>query len=230
MREIWVECGLAVNDMLDLDVPVWPEGQEIFAVDPKIGLTRFDDMLQFHGPIIERILREEEEAKRLRPPFGPHLKCTKIRRPDLWGMPEFDLLNARAQMLFRRALGTDKAAPDACWANVYRKWSAISPHSHCRAMGSLVYCLDEGDADPSNPESGQFAIVDPRLKACCPREEGRMTNAFCPEFRSGSMLIFPGEMVHYVKTYTGERPRITVSWNINREPLPGSPSERQFVS
>lgn len=215
--------------MFALNLPVWPEGQRIVAVDPTVGLTRFEDMPRYHGPIIERILREEEQAKRLRPPFGPHLKCTKIRRPDLWGLPEFDLINARAQMLFRRVVGSDKAATDACWANVYRKWSTISPHSHRRAVASLVYCLDEGSPDPSNPESGQFAIVDPRLKACCPLEDGRMTNALCPEFTAGSMLIFPGQTMHYVKTFTGERPRITVSWNMNLEPLPDLPTEQPLT-
>ena len=215
--------------MIALDAPVWPEGQQIIAVDPTIGLTLFEDMPQHHGPIIDRILQEEEQAKLLRPMFGPHLKCTKIRRPDLWGLPEFDLLNARAQMLFRQVLKTDQVVTDACWANVYRKWSAISPHSHRRAVASLVYCLDEGAPDPSNPESGQFAFVDPRLKACCPFEEGRMTNALCPEFRTGAMLIFPAQMMHYVKTFTGERPRISVSWNMNPKPLPGSPTDQNPV-
>lgn len=215
--------------MVALDVPVWPENQQIFAVDPTIGLTRFADMIRYHGPIIERILREEESAKHLRPAFGPQLKCTKIRRPDLWSLPEFDLLNARAEMLFRQVLKSDRMAIDACWANVYRKWSAISPHSHRRAVASLVYCLDEGASDPDNPESGQFAFVDPRLKSCCPLEEGRMTNALCPDFKSGSMLIFPAQMMHYVKTFTGDRPRITVSWNMSQDPISSSATEQTPV-
>ncbi len=206
--------------MITLDLPLWPERQPIHAIEAAIVQTQFDDLVPHHGPIIKRVLQEEDAAKHLRPSVGAQLKCSKIRRPDLWGLPEFDLLNARAQALFRLVLKTEKVATDACWANVYRKWSAISPHSHRRAMASLVYCLDDGGADADNPESGQFAFVDPRLQACCPFEEGRVTNALCPEFRPGTMLIFPGQTVHYVKLFTGPRPRITASWNMNLEPLP----------
>ena len=216
------------HDMRNLELPVWPANQRVLALDPTIGQTWFADLRPHHGPIVERILKEEAEAKRLNPAGGHFLRCSKIRRPDLWGLPEFDLLNARALALFRHVLKTDKAAVDACWANVYRKWATNSPHSHRRAVASLVYCVDEGDPDPENPESGQFAIVDPRVKACCPLQEGCMTDALCPDFRSGAMLIFPGQTLHYVKNYTGERPRITVSWNINPEPLEGSPADRKI--
>jgi hypothetical protein len=43
--------------------------------------------------------------------------------------------------------------------------------------------------------------------------------------RAGSMLIFPAHFVHSVNPYTGKRPRITMSWNINSHALRGSPSE-----
>jgi hypothetical protein len=36
------------------------------------------------------------------------------------------------------------------------------------------------------------------------------------------MIIFPGQLVHCVNPYGGATPRITLSWNINREALPGS--------
>lgn len=218
--------GGVAHDMAPLDLPVWPADQRVIALDPTIAQTWFEDLRPHHGPIIERVLQEEAEGRRLNPAAGHYLRCSKIRRPDRWGQPEFDLLNARALALFRHVLRSDKAAVDACWANVYRRWATNSPHSHRRAVASVVYCVDEGEPDPENQESGQFAIVDPRVKTCCPLEEGRMTDALCPDFRSGAMLIFPGQVVHYVKIYTGERPRITVSWNINLEPLSGSPTDR----
>ena len=219
-----LRTNLTRSPMPALGLPVWPEGQQVVAVEPTIGMTWFADIAQYHGPIVARFLEEEAQARRRAASPGD-LRCVKIRRPDLWGLPEFDLLNARAQAFFRHILKTDKAVNDACWANVYRKWSSIGPHSHRRAVASLVYCLDEGDSDPQIPESGRFAIVDPRVKACCQMEEGRMTNPLYPEFRTGAMLIFPSQTVHHVTTYTGERPRITVSWNMNPEALPGSPAD-----
>jgi hypothetical protein len=52
-----------------------------------------------------------------------------------------------------------------------------------------------------------------------------MTQLLMPELRPGSLLIFPSEFVHTVHPYGGERPRITMSWNINLEKLPGNRSD-----
>ena len=38
----------------------------------------------------------------------------------------------------------------------------------------------------------------------------------------GSLLIFPAQLVHHVNAYFGKRPRITLTWNIHPEPVPGS--------
>jgi predicted 2-oxoglutarate/Fe(II)-dependent dioxygenase YbiX len=40
---------------------------------------------------------------------------------------------------------------------------------------------------------------------------------------AGTMIIFPSQLVHAVNPYTGKRPHITLSWNINKNALPGSP-------
>lgn len=50
-----------------------------------------------------------------------------------------------------------------------------------------------------------------------------MTTPFFPGIAAGTMLIFPSQLVHTVNPYTGARPRITLSWNINKHILPGSP-------
>jgi hypothetical protein len=52
-----------------------------------------------------------------------------------------------------------------------------------------------------------------------------MTMLLTPELRPGSLLIFPSEFVHAVNPYSGTRPRLTMSWNINLEKLPGVPGE-----
>jgi hypothetical protein len=96
------------------------------------------------------------------------------------------------------------------------------PHSHPRAAASVVYFLDEGDPNPDDPDSGRFCVVDPRFAPCCRIEQNYMTNPFTPNMSEGSMLLFPGALIHCVNPYTGIRPRISLSWNINPRALPGS--------
>lgn len=50
-----------------------------------------------------------------------------------------------------------------------------------------------------------------------------MTTPFFPGMVAGTMLIFPSQLVHTVNPYAGMRPRITLSWNINKNLLPGTP-------
>ena len=64
---------------------------------------------------------------------------------------------------------------------------------------------------------GLLAIVDPRYDACCQTDEGFMTTPFVPKMRPGSMIIFPSKLVHCVNPYSGSRPRITFSWDINTD-------------
>lgn len=42
-----------------------------------------------------------------------------------------------------------------------------------------------------------------------------------PDLYPGSLLVFPAEYIHAVNPYGGERPRITLSWNINLTRLQG---------
>jgi hypothetical protein len=39
----------------------------------------------------------------------------------------------------------------------------------------------------------------------------------------GSLVMFPGLTVHAVNPYRGDRPRITMSFNVNENAIPGSP-------
>ena len=49
-----------------------------------------------------------------------------------------------------------------------------------------------------------------------------MTNPIYPDMSAGTMMIFPGYILHTVSAYSGVRPRITIAWNINERELPGS--------
>jgi hypothetical protein len=119
----------------------------------------------------------------------------------------------------------EPASVDLSWATVYRTGDYTAPHSHLRAQASIVYCIDPGDDPRPDTPDGKLCLVDPRYSMCCNIEPNRMTNVVIPDMRAGSMIMFPGELVHCVNPYAGTRPRLTLSWNINQQPLPGSPLE-----
>ena len=207
-------------------VPVWPEGQRRLSRDQAgtIYRTVFSDSALYHEALTAHVLAVAAEPKNAAQ-YSRSLGGTKLYNVEHWELPEARLISARAQAFFRRALGREQAAIDIGWANVYGRGDYIMPHSHTRAFASLVYCLEPGDEDPEDDNAGRFCFVDPRFADCCQIEPGRMTNPLKPSFAPGTMLMFPGEMVHFVGPYNGDRPRITIAWNINAEAIEGSPLE-----
>ena len=57
-----------------------------------------------------------------------------------------------------------------------------------------------------------------------------MTTPCAPIMKEGLMIMFPGQVVHCVSPYTGERPRITLSWNVNKTAIAGSPLPEKLVA
>ena len=203
-------------------IEVWPKGQEAeICGDSTIRITTFTDTQEYHPRFVAKIL-EFEEHQRLRKRYFRGAGGTKILNLVQWVSPEVELINARAMSLFKRVLECDQAVVDLSWANVYRSGDYCMPSSQLRSTASVVYCLDPGDEDPEDEHSGRFCFVDPRLHNCCQEQDGCMTVPFLPGMTAGTMIIFPSQLVHAVNPYTGKRPRITLSWNINKNALPGS--------
>lgn len=202
-------------------VPVWPEGQNIERLAaPNMGVTDFADCDLYHPALSRRIFAMEQDA-RFHDRFFKGGCGTKVRDPHLWECAEADLVHARAMRLAAVALRVADVVVDDCWANIYRKGDYCMPHSHLRSVASLIYLLDPGDPVDDDPLSGRLCFCDPRIPFCCAHEAGRMTQLLAPEVGPGSLLIFPSEYVHAVNPYGGERARLTLSWNINLEKLPG---------
>jgi hypothetical protein len=86
--------------------------------------------------------------------------------------------------------------------------------------------LDPGDDDPLDKYGGQLIFNDPRIAWCCALEEGRPTRPVMPTMTAGTMLVFWSVYLHSVNPYRGQRPRITMSWNMTRKRLPGVPHDR----
>ena len=204
------------------DVPVWPEGQEVRALDDE-GLVLRTDFAD--AGIVNVGLRAEIERRLIDPSISQQrnqaLGGNKLYRVENWDAPAAKILNARACILFKHALQRENAVIDMAWANIYGQGDYIMAHSHIRSVGSVVYMMDEGDKCKDDPLSGLFGIIDPRYKPCCKIAANYMTNPFCPKLTAGSMIVFPSSLVHSVNPYSGERPRITFSWNINEKKLEG---------
>jgi hypothetical protein len=204
-------------------IAVWPTDNELEVCgDPTIHKVTFSDTQEYHPRLIAKIL-ELEENHRLRKRYFRGACGTKIHHLEKWASTEAELLTARATALFRKVLDCEHSVVDLSWANVYRSGDYCLPHSHLRSTANVVYCLDTGDEDLEDSHAGRFCFVDPRLRSCCQHQEGCMTTPFFPGMAAGTMLIFPSQLVHSVNPYAGKRPRITLSWNINRDALPGTP-------
>ena len=207
------------------EIAVWPDGQAVeLLAAPHMGVTDFDDCEFYHDGLARTILDRERDP-RFRDWIFKGGCGTKVRDPHEWKSGEADLIHTRAMKMAARALGVEDVAVDSCWANIYRKGDYCLPHSHLRSKVSLVYLLDPGEPSADDPLSGRLCFCDPRIPFCCAHEKGRMTQLLTPELRPGSLLLFPSEYIHAVNPYGGERPRITMSWNINLEQLPGSSAD-----
>ena len=206
--------------------PVWPSDQRLMARDGgnTIFRTVFSDTGAYHAALAAHILGLAAQPDKAGQ-YSRSLGGTKLYDVQDWTLPEARLLNARALAFYRAALGRTGGVIDIGWANVYGRGDYIVPHSHTRAVASVVYCLEEGETAGDDENAGRFSFVDPRFAACCQIEPGRMTNPLKPELKAGTMLLFPGEMVHFVNPYDGDKPRITIAWNVNDTALDGSALE-----
>lgn len=107
----------------------------------------------------------------------------------------------------------------SAWANVNRRGDFNTMHTHPGATWSGVYYVDDGESDPA-AEGTAIQLTDP----CAARG-----NAFFPglsnasiRFRPvpGLMILFPSYVPHAVPPHRGDRPRISIAFNVRKEPFP----------
>ena len=48
-----------------------------------------------------------------------------------------------------------------------------------------------------------------------------MTTPFVPPATPGTMILFPSQLVHCVNPYFGNKPRISLLWDIDKTRIPG---------
>ncbi len=92
-------------------------------------------------------------------------------------------------------------------------------HTHPGATWSGVYYVDHGESHPDT-DGTAIQLSDPNPAR---------TNLFFPEllcqnihFRPspGLMILFPSYIPHAVPPHRGDRPRISIAFNVRKEPFP----------
>jgi uncharacterized protein (TIGR02466 family) len=101
------------------------------------------------------------------------------------------------------------------WGNISRRGNYHSLHNHPASAWSGVYYVQSGDAPtPEHPYSGNIDLLDPRPfteMVYVPGEPYGQKFSIRPE--SGTMIIFPGFLYHFVHPYMGADERISIAFN-----------------
>jgi len=102
----------------------------------------------------------------------------------------------------------------SAWATVCRAGAYHAPHSHPDSAWSGVYYVDVGSENPDRPLSGVLEFLDPRAGVEAVSAPG---DPYGEPFRvwpqTGLLVVFPSWLYHWVHPYTGQTPRIAVSFN-----------------
>jgi uncharacterized protein (TIGR02466 family) len=106
------------------------------------------------------------------------------------------------------------------WANVNRKGHFNRMHTHPGSTWSGTYYVDLGVGDSPTATAAPLHIFDP-----C---QGR-ANTFLPPLapssftirpEPGLMILFPSYLTHMVFPHETDEPRISIAFNVRREPFP----------
>jgi uncharacterized protein (TIGR02466 family) len=108
----------------------------------------------------------------------------------------------------------------SAWATLCRAGAYHAPHSHPDSAWSGVYYVDPGTGSPDQPLSGVLEFLDPRAGVEAVTAPG---DPYGEPFRirpqAGLLVLFPSWLYHWVHPYTGQTPRIAVSFNATPAPV-----------
>ena len=106
------------------------------------------------------------------------------------------------------------------WANVSRTGAFNKTHTHAGATWSGTYYVDPGEPPPEAEDGTPLLLMD--------SDQGR-ANTFFPTLvpmtafikpEPGLMVLSPSYLPHMVFAHQGKRPRISIAFNLRKEPFP----------
>ena len=108
----------------------------------------------------------------------------------------------------------------AMWSNVYGPGYYHRNHCHPGSTWSGIYFVDPGNPDPTNTHGGAVALINPNLGAPMSFYRAAIPMRYIIHPEPGLMVVWPSYVLQMVHPYTGRRPRITVSFNVRKDPYP----------
>jgi uncharacterized protein (TIGR02466 family) len=182
---------------------------------------------RFHIPDAEAMNRDLQTLILTEETQYPSLGRSNIGgwhgRPDFLNQrdPAVAALTNWLSWTLRRMIGAS-AGSDAfqgmlgisAWATLSRAGAYHAPHSHPDSAWSGVYYVDPGSHGTDRPLSGVLEFLDPRAGVDAVTAPG---DPYGEPFRvhpqAGLLVVFPSWLYHWVHPYTGQTPRIAVSFN-----------------
>jgi uncharacterized protein (TIGR02466 family) len=126
---------------------------------------------------------------------------------------------------YRVMTDLNRRAPDfkwtlQAWANVSRAGAFNRPHLHGGSTWSGTYYVDPGDPPPEAENGTPLLLMasDPGRQTTFMPDLLPMQIAIKPE--PGLMVLYPGYLPHMVFPHQGNRPRISIAFNLRKQPFP----------
>ena len=109
----------------------------------------------------------------------------------------------------------------AIWANVNRRGQYNRVHFHPGSTWSGTYYVDAGDSpSATNPLAGSLELLNPNQAPPMSFLSGLVPQVRIVQPQSGMMIVFPSFLPHAVHPYEGDRPRISIAFNVHKDPYP----------
>ena len=190
-----------------------------------IGTVLVPDAGTMNGDLQKLILEEQDRYGSLgRSNVGGwHSQTDFLERPE----PAVHALTTWVNWAVRQMVdatagrGTSTGAISlSAWATICRGGAYHAPHSHPDSAWSGVYYVDPGTTSPDRPLGGVLEFLDPRAGAEAVTAPGDPYGApFRVRPQAGLIVVFPSWLFHWVHPYTGQTPRIAVSFNAAFRPV-----------
>ncbi len=200
-----------------------------------IVVHRYPDGDRINEELRSIILKTEDEAE---PMFRNVIGGWATKKDFLnWDVPCIGELAAYIRDLLASVVEATTQGPNVphmshfgmeSWANILRSGGYHAPHSHTNCFWSGVYYVSVGKVDESLPYSGQIELFDPRSAGGGTAVPGSIFWRKCrlnPE--PGMVILFPSWITHMVHPFHGEGERISVAFNMIRNPDPAAHETEQ---
>ena len=145
---------------------------------------------------------------------------------ETWQHSEIEVLTQRITQLIQEYVARLSGQYDErfatgwkirAWANVNQKGHFNRTHDHLGRYSffSGVYYVDVGDIDEHGKANGRTIFEDWTYVATPMLDNPDIHKRdFKMIPRNGRMLLFPASLMHSVETYDGDKPRITIAFNL----------------